>query len=144
MLRERVEESVFRVRPVSRVLHADTRGDADANAAIAREKMKALGHQRLAGGIDLARFKDERTSEFANAVIRNLEQAIAGIGQAEPIQAEQVLAAKKPIQELAESARQSLLDKLQLSERKDVTSFSPGFGYDRAVQTNRSFRPSNS
>ena len=106
--------------------------------------LAALGHQRLAGGIDLARFKDERTSEFANAVIRNLEQAIAGIGQAEPIQAEQVLAAKKPIQELAESARQSLLDKLQLSERKDVTSFSPGFGYDRAVQTNRSFRPANS
>jgi len=74
-------------------------------------------------------------------------QAISGCqfgGQAELAQAEQVLAAKKPIQELAESARQSLLAKLQLSERKDVTSFSPGFGYDRAVQTNRSFRPSNS
>jgi phosphate:Na+ symporter len=86
--------------------------------------LAALGHQRLAGGIDLARFKDERTAEFADAVIRNLEQAIAVIGQAEPTQATQVLAAKKPIQELAESARQSLLAKLQLSARKDVASFS--------------------
>jgi hypothetical protein len=45
-------------------------------------------------------------------------------GQAELARAEQLLAAKKRIQELAESARQSLLAKLQLSERKDVASFS--------------------
>jgi phosphate:Na+ symporter len=72
----------------------------------------------------LARLKDDRASEFAHAVIRNLEQAIACIRQSEPSQAARVLAAKKPILELAESARQSLLAKLQLSERKDVASFS--------------------
>jgi phosphate:Na+ symporter len=58
--------------------------------------LASLGHQRLAEGIDLACLKDARTSEFAEAVIRNLEQAIAAVDQ-QPnrSQAAQVLAAKK-------------------------------------------------
>jgi phosphate:Na+ symporter len=84
----------------------------------------SLGHQRLAEGIDLAQLKDERTSEFAEAVIRNLQQSIAAVDPANRSQASKVLVAKGRIQELAESARKSVLAKLQLSEKKDVVSFS--------------------
>lgn len=96
----------------------------EALSDVVTTNLASLGHQRLAEGIDLARLKDDRTSKFADAVIRNLEQAIATVGQADPSQAAQVLAAKKSIQALAESAQQSVLAKLQLSERKDVVSFS--------------------
>jgi phosphate:Na+ symporter len=84
----------------------------------------SLGHQRLAEGIDLAQLKGERTSEFADAVIRNLQQSIAAVDPANRSQASKVLVAKGRIQELAESARKSVLAKLQLSDKKDVASFS--------------------
>jgi phosphate:Na+ symporter len=96
----------------------------EAVSDLVTTNLASLGHQRLAEGIDLARLKDDRTSEFADAVIRNLEQAIAAVGEANQSQAAQVLAAKKSIQALAESARQGVFAKLQLSERKDVVSFS--------------------
>jgi phosphate:Na+ symporter len=38
--------------------------------------LTSLGHRRLLEGVDLAQLKDNRTSEFADAVIRNLEEAI--------------------------------------------------------------------
>jgi Na+/phosphate symporter len=53
-----------------------------------------------------------------------IEESIAAVDQANRSQASKVLAAKGRIQELAESARKSVLAKLQLSEKKDVVSFS--------------------
>jgi phosphate:Na+ symporter len=94
----------------------------EALSDVVTTNLVSLGHQRLAEGIDLARLKDDRTSEFADAVIRNLEQSIAAVDQAD--QAAEVLPAKGRIQELAESARKSVLAKLQLSEKRDVVSFS--------------------
>ncbi|MBV8970399.1 MAG: hypothetical protein JO331_15255 [Verrucomicrobia bacterium] len=84
----------------------------------------ALGRQRLTEGIDLAQLKDERSCEFADAVIRNLEESIAAVDQADGSQGAKVLAAKDRIRELAELTRESALTKLQLSEKKDVASFS--------------------
>jgi len=96
----------------------------EAVGDVVTTNLASLGHQRLAEGIDLAKLRDDRTSEFADAVIRNLEESIAAVAQADRTQAANVLAAKGKIRELAESARQSVLAKLQLSERKDVVSFS--------------------
>jgi Na+/phosphate symporter len=96
----------------------------EALSDVVTTNLVALGHQRLTEGIDLAQLKDERTSEFADAVIRNFEESIAAVDQANGSQAAKVLAAKGSIQELAELARQSVLAKLQLSEKKDVASFS--------------------
>jgi phosphate:Na+ symporter len=96
----------------------------EALSDVVTTNLVSLGQQRLAEGIDLAGLKDDRTSEFADAVIRNLEQSIAAVDQADRSQAAKVLAAKGRIQELAESARKSVLAKLRLSEKKDVVSFS--------------------
>lgn len=96
----------------------------EALSDVVTTNLVSLGHQRLAEGIDLGQLKDDRTSEFADAVIRNLEQSIAAVDQASRSQALKVLAAKGRIQELAESARKSVFAKLQLSEKKDVVSFS--------------------
>src|SRR5689334_4577123 len=82
--------------------------------------LTSLGHRRLAEGIDLAQLKDDRTSGFADAVVRNLEDAVGALAQADPSQLAKVLAAKGRIQELAESARQSVLGKLVLSDKRDV------------------------
>ena len=96
----------------------------EALSDVVTTNLTSLGQRRLAEGIDLARLKDDRTSEFADAVIHNLQEAIGTLAQADPNRAAKVLAAKGRIQELAESARQSVLAKLQLSEKKDVLKFS--------------------
>jgi phosphate:Na+ symporter len=46
----------------------------EALSDVVTTNLVSLGHQRLAEGIDLAQLKDDRTSEFADAVIRNLEE----------------------------------------------------------------------
>ena len=86
--------------------------------------LASRGRQRLAAGIDLARLRDERTSAFTEAVFQTLQQSIAAIDSAHRDNAEKVLAAKAQIQELAELARASVFAKLELSEKKDVASFS--------------------
>jgi phosphate:Na+ symporter len=96
----------------------------EALSDVVTTNLTSLGHRRLAEGIDLAQLKDDQTSAFADAVIRNLEDAIAALAHADPSQPAKVLAAKGRIQELAESARQSVLGKLELSDEKDVVRFS--------------------
>jgi phosphate:Na+ symporter len=96
----------------------------EALSDVVTTNLTSLGHRRLAEGIDLAQLKDDQTSAFADAVIRNLEDAIAALAHADPSQPAKVLAAKGRIQELAESARQSVLGKLELSDKKDVVRFS--------------------
>jgi phosphate:Na+ symporter len=83
----------------------------------------SLGQQRVEERIDLARLRDESTSQFIDAVTRSLEQAIGTIGQPNAGEAEQVLASKGVIQELAAAARKRFTEKLQLADKKDVQSF---------------------
>src|SRR5262249_13214247 len=89
----------------------------EALSDVVTTNLTSLGHRRLAEAIDLAQLKDEQTSGFVDAVIRNLEDAIDALAQADPSQPAKVLAAKGRIQELAESARQSVLGKLELSDK---------------------------
>ena len=96
----------------------------EALSDVVTTSLTSLGHRRLAEGIDLAQLKDEQTSAFADAVVRNLEDAIGALAQADASQTAKVLAAKGRIQGLGESARQSVLGKLQLAEKRDVVRFS--------------------
>ena len=81
-----------------------------------------MGQQRLAEGLDLARFRNEHTARFAEAVIRNLEQAIDPIRQPNAEKAIQVVAAKPEVEALAASARNSPLERLKLDDKSDVLS----------------------
>jgi phosphate:Na+ symporter len=83
----------------------------------------SVGQQRLAEGLDLARLRDEYTSRFADAVIRNLEQAIGTIGLPSAGDASAVVAAKAEIDTLAAAARRSVLEKLKLDDKADVLNF---------------------
>jgi phosphate:Na+ symporter len=83
----------------------------------------SVTQQRLAEGIDLGRLRDENTSRFTDAVIRNLEQAVRTISQPSPGETSQVIAARAQIEALAAAARQSVLDKLQLTDKADVLGF---------------------
>jgi len=83
----------------------------------------SLGQQRVAERIDLARLRDETTSQLADTVTRNLEQAIATISQPSASESAEVIAAKKVIEELAAATRKSLFEKLQLADKKDAQSF---------------------
>ena len=59
----------------------------EALSDVVSTNLVSLGRQRLAEGIDLVCLKDDRTSEFADVVIQNLEQSIVIVGQAKPDQA---------------------------------------------------------
>jgi len=83
----------------------------------------SLGQQRVAERIDLARLRDETTSQLADTVTRNLEQAIATISQPSASESAEVIAAKKVIEELAAATRKSFFEKLQLADKKDAQSF---------------------
>jgi len=83
----------------------------------------SLGQQRVAEGIDLARLRDENTSQLIDAVTRNLEQAVTTIRQPNAREVAQVVAAKRVIEELAAAVRKSVLEKLQLADKKDLLSF---------------------
>ena len=96
----------------------------EALSDVITTNLASLGRQRLAEGIDFARLRDERTSAFTEAVFQTLQQSIAAIDSAYRNNAEKVLAGKAQIQELAELARGSVFAKLELSEKKDVVSFS--------------------
>jgi phosphate:Na+ symporter len=102
---------------------AQTANNLESVSDIVTNKLVSLGQQRIAEGIDLARLRDESTTRFINAVMQNLEQAIGAIDQPnESIMAE-VIAAKREIEDLAAAARKSLMEKLQLADKKDVQTF---------------------
>ena len=90
---------------------------------IVKTNLVSLGQQRVAEGIDLKRLRDENTAQFAETVVQNLEQAIGTISQPNASEAEQVIEAKKVVEELAATARKNILDKLLLSDERDLLSF---------------------
>lgn len=90
---------------------------------IAATNLISVGQQRLEEGLDLARLRDDHASRFADAVIQNLEQAIATIGEPGVGDASAVVAAKAEIEMLAAAALRGVLDKLRLDDKADVLSF---------------------
>ena len=102
---------------------AQTANNLESVSDIVTTKLVSLGQQRIAEGIDLARLRDETTSLFVGAVMRNLEQAIQTIDQPNASDMAEVIAAKREIEDLAAATRKSLMEKLQLADKKDVQAF---------------------
>ena len=102
---------------------AQTANNLESVSDIITTRLVSLGQQRIAEGIDLARLRDENTSRFINAVMRNLEQAIGTIDQPNATDMAEVIAAKSEIEDLAATTRRSLMEKLQLADKKDVQTF---------------------
>ena len=90
---------------------------------IVKTNLVSLGQQRVAEGLDLARLRDESTTQFIDAVTRNLERAIGTIGHPSASETTQVVEAKRPIEDLAAAARKSFGEKLQVADQKDLQSF---------------------
>jgi phosphate:Na+ symporter len=90
---------------------------------VAKTNLVSLGQQRVADGLDLARLRDESTTQFIDAVTRNLEQAIGTISQPSASESARVVEAKRPIEDLAAAARKSFGERLQVADKKDLQSF---------------------
>lgn len=82
-----------------------------------------IGQQRLAEGLQIFPMYNEQVSQFANAVIENLEQAIATISTADTEKASQVVAAKAKIDMLAAAALRSIVDNFRLNDKAEVQNF---------------------
>jgi phosphate:Na+ symporter len=102
---------------------AQTANNLESVSDVVTTKLVSLGQQRIAEGIDLTRLRDESTSRFVSAVMRNLEQAIQTIDQPNASDMTEVIAAKREIEDLAAATRKSLMEKLQLADKKDVQTF---------------------
>ncbi|RZF27430.1 Na/Pi cotransporter family protein [Paraburkholderia sp. UYCP14C] len=85
--------------------------------------LMTVAQQRMTQQIDLLRLRDAATTQFSEAVIRNLEQAIRTIEAPDPEEVAQVIDAKVGIEKLAATARQVVLAKLQLADKADVVTF---------------------
>ncbi|SDR54459.1 Na/Pi cotransporter family protein [Paraburkholderia tuberum] len=85
--------------------------------------LMTVGQQRMTQQIDLLRLRDAATTQFSEAVIRNLEQAIRTIATSDPEEVAKVVDAKAGIDKLAATARQVVLAKLQLADKADVVTF---------------------
>ncbi|MGF6445919.1 Na/Pi cotransporter family protein [Paraburkholderia youngii] len=83
----------------------------------------SVAQQRMTQQIDLLRLRDAATTQFSEAVIRNLEQAIRTIEAPAPEEVAKVIDAKAGIEKLAATARQVVLAKLQLADKTDVVTF---------------------
>ncbi|WP_343056431.1 Na/Pi cotransporter family protein [Paraburkholderia ultramafica] len=92
-------------------------------SGIVGTNLVSASQQRLTHQIDLARLRDPATTQFADTVIRNLEQAIGTIRDPAASEAAQVIGAKAEIEKMAAAARQAVLAKLQLADKADVLSF---------------------
>ncbi|WP_233856008.1 Na/Pi cotransporter family protein [Paraburkholderia sp. HD33-4] len=85
--------------------------------------LMTVAQQRMTQQIDLLRLRDAATTQFSEAVIRNLEQAIRTIEAPDPEEVAQVIDAKAGIDKLSATARQVVLAKLQLADKADVVTF---------------------
>jgi phosphate:Na+ symporter len=79
--------------------------------------------QRLTHQIDLTRLRDPATTQFTDAVMSNLVQAIRAIDEPGTNEAAQVIEARAEIEQMAAAARQVVLAKLQLADKADVLTF---------------------
>ena len=92
-------------------------------SGIVGTNLVSASQQRLSNQIDLVRLRDPATTQFTDAVMRNLEQAIGTIRDPEASGASEVIEAKAAIEQTAATARQVVLAKLQLADKADVETF---------------------
>lgn len=71
----------------------------------------------------MTRFRDPNTGQFAATITRSLEQAIGTIRRPSASETAQVVATKGTIDTLATMIRKNILDKVVLSDKKDMLSF---------------------
>ena len=83
----------------------------------------ALGQQRLADGVAMAALRDDTTGRLFDAVVENLAASVAAIRQPNPATAAALAAGKTAIEAMAAAARQSVLDRLQLTDKSDALRF---------------------
>ncbi len=102
---------------------AQSTNNLDSIGEIVTTNVVSLGQQAMAEGIDLAHLRDPNTSRFGTVVAQTLEQTIHSIGQPDMIKLAQTAASKGEIENLAAAARQSVFEKLQLTDKTDVLRF---------------------
>lgn len=92
-------------------------------SSIVATNLVSVSQQRLTHQVDLTRLGDDSTQRFADTVILNLERAIRTIDEAGENEASAVIGSKAEVEAMATSARQAMLAKLQLADKRDVLSF---------------------
>ena len=92
-------------------------------SSIVATNLVSVSQQRLTHQVDLTRLWDDATFQFGSAVMLNLERAIATIDEEKENEASAVVEAKPEIEAMAAAARQAVLTKVQLADKKDVLSF---------------------
>jgi phosphate:Na+ symporter len=92
-------------------------------SGIVGSTLMTVAQQRMTQQIDLLRLRDAATTQFSEAVILNLEDAIRTIEKPDPEGIAKVIDAKAGIDKLAATARQVVLAKLQLADKADVVTF---------------------
>lgn len=90
---------------------------------VVTSNLVSVSQQRLAEGLDLARFRDETTGRLVAVVIDGLERAVETIGAPDAAKAAEVVAAKAEIEALAAAARQGMFGKLRLDDKAEAVSF---------------------
>ncbi|MFT4067039.1 Na/Pi cotransporter family protein [Paraburkholderia sp.] len=127
-------EILHYIGQLSQVQHSEDEGqqmvgftqvtsNLESISGIVSTTLMTVGQQRLMQQIDLLRLRDEATTQFTSAVIRNLERAIRTIGQPVAEEVAKVIDEKPGIDKLAVAARQVVLAKLQLADKADVVTF---------------------
>ena len=119
---------------VSQVPHSEAEGDAmlelmeivsnlESISEIVSTNFVALGQQRITDGIELANLRDDRTGRLCSAVAGNLAAAVHAIRRPYPGIAAAVAVGKSEIEAMGAAARQSVLDRLQITNKADVLRF---------------------
>ncbi|NML30391.1 Na/Pi cotransporter family protein [Paraburkholderia antibiotica] len=132
---DRLAVEIFQyIGQLSQVQHSEEEGqqlvgytqvasNLESISGIIGTTLMTVGEQRMTQQIDLLRLRDAATTQFGEAVIRNLAQAIRTIENPDPEAVAQVVDAKAGIEKLAATARQVVLAKLQLADKTDVVTF---------------------
>jgi phosphate:Na+ symporter len=95
----------------------------DGISDVVTTNLTSVSQQRLTERIDLSQPRDENMARFAEAIFRNLQEAIEAVSHPDSGKVERVVAAKAEIEGLAAAARHSVLDKLRLDDTADVQKF---------------------
>jgi len=90
---------------------------------VATITLKAVGERRQGAGANPAYLQSDTSLRFVEKVVSNLERTIQLVGQPDDAIAQEILADKRLIDSLAESAREQLLTDTPLRSREDVRDF---------------------
>jgi phosphate:Na+ symporter len=102
---------------------AQITSNLDSIGEIMTTNIVSLGQEAMKESIDLNTLRDETTARFASAVAQDLEDAIRLIGEPNPQGIESVQGYKADTESLAGIARQSIVEKVRLTDKADVMRF---------------------